>query len=174
MSFIKYNGDLVVISGLILLGGGIFSGITVGLFELINIDIEEFYFRYIVITGLASLPIIGTHIINKNPNIVDKISPFIAKLFSPIVLITLSIYIGSIIFFGSNIYNNREFLLLFNIVLIGVMALIFFSITEGLSTSMNKIEIGVLFLLSLVTILVNGDSIISNINKNYGVGNYTK
>jgi len=156
LSFIKYNGDLVVISGLILLGGGIFSGITVGLFELINIDIEEFYFRYIVITGLASLPIIGTHIINKNPNIVDKISPFIAKLFSPIVLITLSIYIGSIIFFGSNIYNNREFLLLFNIVLIGVMALIFFSITEGLSTSMNKIEIGVLFLLSLVTILVNG------------------
>jgi len=156
LSFIKYNGDLVVISGLILLGGGIFSGITVGLFELINIDIEEFYFRYIVITGLASLPIIGTHIIDKNPNIVDKISPLIAKLFSPIVLITLSIYIGSIIFFGSNIYNNREFLLLFNIVLIGVMALIFFSITEGLSTSMNKIEIGVLFLLSLVTILVNG------------------
>ena len=156
LSFIKYNGDLVVISGLILLGGGIFSGITVGLFELINIDIEEFYFRYIVITGLASLPIIGTHIINKNPNIVDKISPFIAKLFSPIVLITLSIYIGSIIFFGSNIYNNREFLLLFNIVLIGVMALIFFSITEGLSTTMSKIEISILFMLSLVTILVNG------------------
>ena len=156
LSFIKYNGDLVVISGLILLGGIIFSGITVGLFELINIDIEEFYFRYIVITGLASLPIIGTHVIDKNPNIVDKISPFIAKLFSPIVLITLSVYIGSIIFFGSNIYNDREFLLLFNGVLIAVMALIFFSITEGLSTTMSKMEIGILFLLSLVTIVVNG------------------
>jgi hypothetical protein len=156
LSFIKYNGDLVVISGLILLGGIIFSGITVGLFELINIDIEEFYFRYIVITGLASLPIIGTHIIDKNPNIVDKISPFIAKLFSPIVLVTLFIYIGSIIFFGSNIYNDREFLLLFNGVLIAVMALIFFSITEGLSTTMSKMEIGILFLLSLVTIVVNG------------------
>ena len=156
LSFIKYNGDLVVISGLILLGGIIFSGITVGLFELINIDIEEFYFRYIVITGLASLPIIGTYIIDKNPNIVDKISPFIAKLFSPIVLITLFIYIGSIIFFGSNIYNDRDFLLLFNIVLIGVMALIFFSIIEGLSTSMSKIEICILFLLSLVTITING------------------
>jgi len=156
LSFIKYNGDLVVISGLILLGGIIFSGITVGLFELINIDIEEFYFRYIVITGLASLPVIGTHVIDKNPNIVDKISPFIAKLFSPIVLITLFIYIGSIIFLGSNIYNDRDFLLLFNGVLIAVMALIFFSITEGLSTAMSKMEIGILFLLSLVTIVVNG------------------
>ena len=111
-----------------------------------NIDIEEFYFRYIVITGLASLPIIGTYIIDKNPNIVDKISPFIAKLFSPIVLITLFIYIGSIIFFGSNIYNDRDFLLLFNGVLIAVMALIFFSITEGLSTTMGKIEISILFI----------------------------
>lgn len=156
LSFIKYNGDLIVISGLILLGGGIFSGVTIGLFEIINIDIEEFYFRYIIITGLASLPIIGTHVIDKNPSIVDRISPFIAKLFSPIVLITLFIYIGSIIFFGTNIYNDREFLLLFNFLLVGVMALIFFSISEGLSTSMNKIEIGILFLLSLLTIVVNG------------------
>ena len=132
------------------------SGIKVGLFELISIDIEEFYFKYIVITGLASLPIVGTHIIDKNPNIVGKISPFIAKLFSPLVLITLLIYIGSTIFFGSNIYNDRDFLLLFNIVLIGVMALIFFSIIEGLSTSMSKIEICILFLLSLVTITING------------------
>ena len=156
LSFIKYNGDLIVISGLILLGGGIFSGVTIGLFEIINIDIEEFYFRYIIITGLASLPIIGTHVIDKNPSIVDRISPFIAKLFSPIVLITLFIYVGSIIFFGTNIYNDREFLLLFNFLLVGVMALIFFSISEGLSTSMNKIEIGILFLLSLLTIVVNG------------------
>ena len=36
------------------------------------------------------------------------------------------------------------------------MALIFFSITEGLSTTMSKMEIGILFLLSLVTIVVNG------------------
>ena len=86
----------------------------------------------------------------------DKISPFIAKLFSPIVLITLFVYIGSIIFLGSNIYNDRDFLLLFNGVLIAVMALIFFSITEGLSTAMSKMEIGILFLLSLVTIVVNG------------------
>mgnify|MGYP006094326571 CR=1 FL=1 len=156
LKFIKYNADLIVISGLILLGGAIFSGITVGLFEIVNINIEDFYFRYIIITGLASLPIIGSHIIDKNFNIVDRISPFIAKLFSPIVLITLFVYIGSIIFFGTNIYNDREFLLLFNILLVGVMALIFFSISEGLSTSKGKIEIGILFLLSLITIVVNG------------------
>lgn len=156
LSFIKYNGDLIVISGLILIGGGIFSGITVGLFEIININIEEFYFRYIVITAVASLPIIGSYIIDKNPNIVDKVSPFIAKLFSPIVLITLFIYISSIIFLGTNIYSDRDFLLLFNILLIGVMALIFFSISEGLSTTMSKIEIWILFLLSILTIVVNG------------------
>jgi uncharacterized membrane protein YozB (DUF420 family) len=52
-------------------------------------------------------------------------------------------------------YNDREFLLVFNVLLVGVMAIIFFSVAESKATK-SKWEVWVLFLLSAVTIVVNG------------------
>ena len=48
LDFLRYNGDLVVITILILLAGGLLTGITIGLFTLIGFDISNFYFEYIV------------------------------------------------------------------------------------------------------------------------------
>ena len=46
--------------------------------------------------------------------------------------------------------------MIFNALLIGVMAIIFFSVAETSKTPKNHIQIWVLFLLSVVTIIVNG------------------
>ena len=61
LEFLRYNGDLVVMTTLILIAGGILTGITIGLFSLIDFNIGEFYFEYIVIFGLAASPIVGTY-----------------------------------------------------------------------------------------------------------------
>lgn len=155
ISFLKYNGDLVVISVLILLAGGILTGITIGLFGLIGLNIEKFYFENIGIFGLAALPIVGTYLIQNNSSLVSKISPLIAKIFSPLVLIMLFIYLLSIVYLGKDPYNDREFLLIFNILLIGVMALIFFSVAESSQKEKSKYEIWLLFLLSLLSIIIS-------------------
>jgi hypothetical protein len=155
LSFLKYNGDLVVISVLILLAGGILTGITIGLFGLIGLNIEKFYFENIGIFGLAALPIVGTYLIQNNSSLVSKISPLIAKIFSPLVLIMLFIYLLSIVYLGKDPYNDREFLLIFNILLIGVMALIFFSVAESSQKEKSKYEIWLLFLLSLLSIIIS-------------------
>jgi hypothetical protein len=68
----------------------------------------------------------------------------------------LVIYLFAIIYSGKDPYNDREFLLIFNALLIGVMAIIFFSVAETSKTPISRAEIWVLFLLSVVTILVNG------------------
>jgi len=156
LSFLKYNGDLVVMTTLILIAGGIMSGVTVGLFELIGFKIEEFYFQNVGIFGLAAAPIVGTYLTQTNPQLVGKVSPVIAKLFSPLVLVMLVIYLIAIVYSGKNPYNDREFLLIFNGLLIGVMAIIFFSIAETSRTTKSHAEIWILFLLSVVTIVVNG------------------
>jgi hypothetical protein len=46
--------------------------------------------------------------------------------------------------------------LIFNALLIGVMAIIFFSVAETSTTTKGRTEIFVLLLLSIVTIIVNG------------------
>jgi hypothetical protein len=156
LGFLSYNGDLVVMTTLILIAGAIMTGITIGLFSLIGLHMEQFYMEYIGVLGLAAAPIVGTYLTQTNPQLVGKVSPTIAKIFSPLVLMMLVIYLVAIVYSGKNPYNDREFLLIFNALLIGVMAIIFFSIAEAAKTELRKTEIWIITLLAMVTIIVNG------------------
>lgn len=156
LSFLKYNGDLLVISALIGIAGGILTGITIGLFSLLGINIEEFYYEYVVVFALPAVPILGTYLTQANPHLVGKVSPVIARIFSPLVLVMLVIYLVAMVYSGKDPYNDREFLLIFNVLLIGVMAIIFFSVAGSSETEKSKPEVLILILLSVVTILVNG------------------
>ena len=156
LDFLRYNGDLVVMTTIILIAGGLFTMLTINLFRLIDIPIEEFYFKNIGIWGLAAAPIVGTFLVQANPQLVNKVSPVIAKIFTPLVLVTLVIYLIAVIYTGKDPYNDREFLLIFNMLLIGVMAIIFFSIAESSKNWRSNIITIMLFALSIVTIIVNG------------------
>jgi hypothetical protein len=156
LAYLKYNGDLVVITTLIVIAGGIMTGITIGLFSLIGFHIEDFYFDNIVVFGLPAAPILGTYLTQHNPTLVGRVSPVIARLFSPLVLVMLVLYLAAIVYSGKNPYSDRDFLLIFNALLVGVMAIIFFSIAENSKSNKSKAEIWILFLLSVVTVLVNG------------------
>jgi hypothetical protein len=156
LAFLRYNGDLVVMTTLILISGGILTGITLGLFSLIEVNIEGIYFKYIVIFGLAAAPMVGTYLVQTNPHLVNKVSPVIAQVFTPLVLVTLVVYLIAVITTGKDPYNDRDFLMVFNVLLIGVMAIILFSIAETTRNSNNQISTVMLLLLSITTIIVNG------------------
>lgn len=57
---------------------------------------------------------------------------------------------------GKNVYNDRNFLLLFNGLLVAVMAIILFSVTELTKNTESKLNLLVLSGLSLLTIILNG------------------
>jgi hypothetical protein len=99
---------------------------------------------------------VGTFLTQTNPQLVGKVSPVIARLFSPLVLVMLVVYLVAILYSGKNPYNDREFLLIFNALLVGVLAIIFFSVAETSKTAKTNAEIWILFLLSAITIIVNG------------------
>lgn len=156
MGFMKYTGDLAVMMALIVIAGGILSGITLALFKIIGYEIGEFYFENIAIYGLVAAPIVATYLIQTNPQLVGKISPLIARIFSPLVLVMLVIFLTAIAFSGKDPFNDREFLLIFNVLLIGVMALIFFSASDSETREISKSGKWILFLLSAITVAVNG------------------
>jgi len=155
LDFLSFNGELLVMSAILVLAGIILTGITIGLFELIGLQIADLYFSYIVIFILPSVPLLACFLVQTNPGLVNKVSPVIAKIFSPAVLIMLVIYLCAIIYSGKDPYTNRDFLTLFNILLLGVMALIFFSVTEGWKEDRLGSNKYILLPLSLVTIIVN-------------------
>jgi uncharacterized membrane protein len=72
-----------------------------------------------------------------------------------LVLITLVIYLIAIPVSGKDPYNDRNFLMIFNIMLLGVMAIIVFSVSEASGSIKRKFSELVLFILSLVTLIIN-------------------
>ncbi len=153
--YIRHNGDLAIMGGLILIAGGVLAVITVGLFQAIGINIEKFYLNNIILVGLVSAPVVATFILKNYTTLTNKIAPIIANIFSPLVLVTLIIYLIAIAVSGKDPYNDRNFLLIFNIMLLGVMAIIVFSVSGTSITRKQKFNELVLFILSIVTLIVN-------------------
>jgi hypothetical protein len=155
IDFLKFNGDLAVMIAIIAISGFVLSAITIGLFKLIGLNIERFYFQYIIITGVSLAPVAGSYLVHNNPQLVNKVSSVIAKIFTPLVLTMLVIYLAAVIYTGKNPYNDREFLIIFNLLLIGVMAIIFFAVAGNSKSDAEKINSLMLLLLSIITIIVN-------------------
>lgn len=155
LAYLTYNGDLIVMTTLILIAGMLLSGITVGLFSLIGLDIGEFYFQNIGVGGAAAAPIVAGYLTQANPGLVGRVSPVIARIFTPLVLAMLLIYLTAIVYSGKNPYNDREFLLIFNVLLVGVLAIIFFSIIEMSKRGKSRLGTAMLSALAILTMVVN-------------------
>jgi uncharacterized membrane protein YidH (DUF202 family) len=155
IDYIRYNGDLAILSGLILIAGVILAGVTIGLFKAIDLKIDKFYMDYIAVWGLVSVPVVATYVIRSYPSVTNKIAPIIATIFSPLVLITLIIYLVSIPFAGKDPYNDRNFLLIFNLMLLGVMGIISFSISETSVRKKQKLNEMIIFLIAAVTLIID-------------------
>jgi hypothetical protein len=155
IEFIRHNGDLAIMGALILIAGGVLAGITIGLFSAINIHIQKFYMDNVVIVGLVCAPIVTKYIIENYVTLTNKIAPIIAGIFSPLVLITLIIYLAAIVISGKDPYNDRDFLLIFNIMLLGVMAIIVFSVSETSIKKKQKFNEMLLFILSITTLIID-------------------
>lgn len=159
INFLKYNGDLIIMVAIIVLSCFLFTAITLGLFQLIGFKIEEFYMKHIAIWAIGGIPIFATFLINNNPNIINKVSPIIAKIFTPLVFINLTIYLIALIYAGKYPYNDRTLLLIYNALLVGVLALIFFSVAESEINTKSNYKTILLLGLSVLTIIVNAIAI---------------
>lgn len=155
IEFIRFNGDLAIVYALLAIAGGLLTAITIGLFSSIGLNIENLYVETIVVMGAAAAPVVAAYLIEKLPALVSKAAPVIAAIFSPVVFITLIIFLITILVTGKDPYNDRDFLLIFNIMLLGVMGIITFSISESSVIKNQKYNAIVLFALSVVTIIID-------------------
>lgn len=155
LDFLRFNGELLVLSAIMLICGGMLTAVSFGLFELIDISIELFFTKYILVFGLPAVPVLGTYLVHTQPQLVRLIAPVVAKVFTPLVLVLQIVYLLAVAYTGKDPYNDREFLILFNVLLIGVMALIFFSISANAKSPTSKVGQYLLLALAGTTIIVN-------------------
>jgi len=130
LNFLKFNGEFLVLYILFALAGMALAGITMMLFGLLGMDISELYFENIVVMGVAGLAIVASYVVQRYGKLTQSIAPLLAKVFSPLVLLTLIIYLIAMLVLGKNPFVDRDFLISFNVILVLVLAITIYLITE--------------------------------------------
>ena len=132
MGFLRYNGEVIIYTTILIIGGAILTSITLALLNFIekSYELSDWYEKYVIIYGAVSTPIIATFLLDK---IIDKrqnIAPTIAKIFAPLFLITIFAYLIIMVVYQKNPFGDREYLVALNILLIVVLGLLIFTIAE--------------------------------------------
>lgn len=153
IDFLRFNGDLIIYTAIILLAGIVMTFVTFGLFQLIDLNIEKWYMENIVVMGLVAAPVVATYIIDSSVGIKKNIASMIARIFMPLFLVTVVAYLVAMVIQQKSPYSDRDFLIVFNALLLLVLAISVFSIIEKKYQEGSKI-LGVTNIALVVTTLI--------------------
>jgi hypothetical protein len=153
MQFLRRNGDVIVLTGIIIICGMFLTALTAGLFQAIGIKLPEFVFENIAKYGVSASPIVANYMVESSPKIINKVTPFISKIFTPLILILMTVFIVALTFFSKDPFNNRQELIVFNVLLAVNMAVIVFSFSGN--SPANSFQNKVLLFLSAEALIIN-------------------
>ncbi len=159
LNFIRYLGEMGIFSVLILLGGIVLTGLTLDLFSVIGFSIDKWYMNYVVVLGLVSSPIVATYIYDTVQERNSRFAPMLSNVFSPLFLVTVMAYLIATVYQGRSPFTDREFLIIFNGLLLVILAMTIFSVSGKVKTQettaldyINIALVGVTLVLDMVAL----------------------
>lgn len=132
-AFLIKSFEVIVVGGLFVLAGGLFTGISFGLLETLGITSEEWLVRLFVAGGGGLIPVLAVALIydpQRTPqeqNFEEGLSRLIAtlmRLMLPLVLLFLVVYVALIPMNFWQPFQQREVLIVYNLLLFAVIGLL--------------------------------------------------
>jgi len=127
MNFVRFSGELVIYYALIALGGGVFTGFTILLFEAIGINAEWFVAGWLLPCGSMGAVIIGSWLVEAKQSVIENMAPVLTRLFTPLFTILLLTFLATMAWTGSPINVQREVLIGFDLLLVLVVGLVLYA-----------------------------------------------
>jgi hypothetical protein len=132
-AFLIKSLEVFIMGGLFVIAGGVFTGITIGLFAALGIDFPVLVQRLFVAGGGGLIPVLATAIIY-NPKAPPAGQPFdeglsklvavLMRVLLPLTLLVLLVYLAFIPFNFREPFDNRDVLIIYNAMLFAVIALL--------------------------------------------------
>jgi hypothetical protein len=159
LAFVRYNGELLIHVALIALGGMVLTALTLGLFDLLDVYLEDWYFETVIPYCAIGALLVGTLLIERIIGPRFKIAPLIARLFTPFFLVLVVAYLATMAVQGASPFHERDFLIAFNGLLLVVLGLSVLSIAErgpraeaGMGDWINIALVAVTLIIDLVAL----------------------
>jgi hypothetical protein len=129
--FVPLAAEIAIFSLAILFGGALLTGLTIGVFSLIHVDIGGFYFNNVVIAGAAAAPIVATGLERARSRRAERLGPALARIFSPLALVTLLAYAIAIMGSRSNPFTDRNSLAVLYAMLLATAMLVTLMVAQS-------------------------------------------
>jgi hypothetical protein len=132
-AFMIKSIEVMITAGLYLIAGVVLGGITIGMFSALSIELPDIWLRLIAAGGFGLLPVMAVASVydpTVSPSEQDfdqGLSKFIntmMRLLLPLTLAVLVIYIFVIPFNFIAPYQNRDVLIVYNLMLFAIMGLL--------------------------------------------------
>jgi hypothetical protein len=129
MDFIRFTGEWFVYYVLIALGGGVLTVFVAGTFQAIGISPEDFISQWLIPCGAAAAVVVAGWLVEAKQSVVENIAPVLTRLFTPLFTAALLAFLVAVVITTAGIDIERETLILFDLLLVVVLALLLYSIS---------------------------------------------
>ncbi len=129
MDFIRFSGEVTVYSVLIGLAAAALSGLSVGLFFLIDINIENAVLQWIFPVVPPALLYIGMLLVQQKRSLVENFAPVLARIIAVPLLLILLLFLVLFVLGGASFSVDRDVLILMDAMLLAVIAVVVFSVS---------------------------------------------
>ncbi len=129
MDFIRFTGEWFIYYVLIALGGGVLTGISMGVFSAIGVNIELVASEWILPCGAVGAVVVAGWLVEAKQAAIENIAPVLTRVFTPLFALLLVVFIGALIWDGQGLHVNRDLLLLFDVLLVVVLGLVLYALS---------------------------------------------
>jgi len=127
MNFVRFSGELVIYYVLIALGGGVFTGFTVLMFQAIEMNPAWFIGGWLIPCGAAGAVIIASWLVEAKQSVIENMAPVLTRLFTPLFTVLLLAFLATMVWTGSPINVERDVLISFDLLLVLVVGLVLYA-----------------------------------------------
>jgi hypothetical protein len=129
MDFIRFTGEWLIYFILIALGGGVLTALTVGTFDAIGLDAEEFISSWLLPCGAMAAVVVSAWLVEAKQSVIENMAPVLTRVFTPLFAAALLALLVAIIWTNRGIDVERDVLILFDLLLVIVLGLLLYAIS---------------------------------------------
>jgi hypothetical protein len=128
MDFVRFSGELLLHYVLIALGGGVFMGLMVALFQGIGVEVEPLLQHWVLPCGAAGALLIGAWLVEAKQGAVEGLASMLTRLFTPLFAALLLALLATMAWTGRAPGTPRELLIALDLLLVVVLGLLLYAI----------------------------------------------
>ncbi|MEA4924866.1 MAG: permease prefix domain 1-containing protein [Syntrophomonadaceae bacterium] len=129
MNFIRFTGESFIYGVLIFCGVIVLGLFIQVIFAAIGIEADSFVGEYVAVYGACAAALIAVYLVEAKKSIVENFAPILAKIFSPLFLLTMCAFLAVMIITGQSPFMERNFLIAFDFMLAMVLGLVLYVIS---------------------------------------------